>query len=252
VAGIVYATLAVVYGVILGQVVIAAWGDYVDAQVAVENEANALVSLYRLAEGWPAPSRDLTQQAVVAYARNVVENEWPELRRGEFALTPGGNPPILAIWEAYRSVDDPAVRASSEFATSLSELISLQDARGFRVFVTEQPLPPLLWAALIAGAVVTVGFSYLLAVESQILQSMMLAVLAGLIALLLCLVRTLEYPFFGETGITPEPFQVVLLATEQGAAPAGTPDILIATPTVQAGFPDDRQPALAWREHRRQ
>lgn len=232
VAGIVYATLAVVYGVILGQVVIAAWDDYVDAQAAVQEEANSLVNLYRLAGGWPAADRDATRQAVVAYAREVVAREWPAMRRGEPIVVPGSYPPMLAIWDAYQSIRNPTVRASAEFATSLSELVNLESARGERLFVSEQPLPPLLWAALIAGAVVTVAFSYLLAVESQILQSMMLSALAGLIALLLYLVHTLEYPFLGGTGIEPEPFHVMLSVTEQAPTPSGDPAFVIATPVA--------------------
>jgi hypothetical protein len=230
VAGIVYATLAVVYGVILGQVVIAAWGDYVDAQIAVENEANALINLHHLAVAWPPAEREATQQAVVAYARDVLTIEWPAMQRGEPIVRPGGYPPMRAIWAAYRSISDPAVRSSPEYATSLSELVNLQDARGLRFFVTEQPLPPLLWAALIAGAVITVAFSYLLAAESQIMQSMMLSALAGLIALLLYLVHTLEYPFLGGTGIDPEPFQVMLIVTEQAPDVGSDSPLVIASP----------------------
>ena len=70
-------------------------------------------------------------------------------------------------------------------------MIKLREARGPRLLVAEQPLPPLLWVALFVDAVITVAFSYLLAAESQIMQSMMLSALAGLLALLLFLVRTL-------------------------------------------------------------
>lgn len=237
VAGIVYATLAVVYGVILGQVVIAAWNDYVDAQAAVQEEANSLVNLHRLAAPWPAAERDATRQALVAYAQDVVANEWPALRRGESIAVPGGYPPMLAIWDAYQSITDAEIRGSVEFATSMSELVNLESARGLRLFVSEQPLPQLLWAALIAGAVITVAFSYLLAVESQILQSMMLSALAGLIALLLFLVHTLEYPFIGDSGIEPEPFQVMLLITEQAQTPGGDPALVVATPAARRSAP---------------
>jgi hypothetical protein len=241
VAGIVYATLAVVYGVILGQVVIAAWGDYVDAQIAVENEANALVNLYRLAAAWPTAEREATQVAVIAYAEGVLQSEWPAMQRGESIATPGGFPPMRSLWDAYGAIRDPAVRSTAEYTTSLSELISLQDARGLRLLVTEEPLPELLWAALITGAVITVAFAYLLAAESQILQSMMLSALAALIALLLFLVHTLEHPFLGDTGIEPKPFHAMLLIT--GQAPAGDSGILSGTPIAGVSGPADRRPA---------
>ncbi len=232
VAGIVYATLAVVYGVILGQVVIAAWGDYVEAEDAVELEAGSLVNLYRLAAGWPAADRDLARQAVVAYARDVLDNEWPAMERGDLAVPAGGYPPTLAVWDAYREISEPEVRTSYEFEASVQELVNLESARSQRLVVSERPLPTLLWAALIAGAVVTVAFSYLLAVENQVVQCMMLGALAGLIALLLFLVHTLQYPFRGDNGIQPQAFTVMLNVTEQQPVSGDDPGVLIATPAA--------------------
>lgn len=228
VAGIVYATLAVVYGVILGQVVIAAWGDYADAEDAVDLEVSSLVNLYRLAQGWPAADRDVAQQAVVGYAQAVLDDEWPAMRRGELTIPPGGFPPMLAIWDAYRQIERPAVRSSYEFETSIQELTNLESARSLRLVVSERALPSLLWAVLIAGAVVTVAFSYLLAVENRLVQGMMLGALAGLIALFLFLVHTLEYPFRGSTGIEPRAFEVMLVQTaptpsDRPGGPAATP-----------------------------
>lgn len=231
VAGIVYATLAVVYGVILGQVVIAAWGDYADAEDAVDLEVSSLVNLYRLAEGWPAADRDPAHQALAAYARDVLQSEWPALRRGELTVPAGGYPPMLAIWEAYRRIREPAVRTSYEFGTSVQELTNLESARSLRLVVSERPLPSLLWAALVAGAVVTVAFSYLLAVENRLVQGMMLGALAGLIALLLFLVHTLEYPFRGSAGIAPQAFEVMLTLTERSPGPGEDAGVPIATPS---------------------
>jgi hypothetical protein len=229
VAGIIYATLAVVYGVILGQVVIAAWGDYTDAENAVDLEVSSLVNLYRLADGWPAADREAVQQAVIAYAQAVLDSEWPAMQRGELPVSAGGYPPMLAIWEAYREITEPSVRASYEFGASIGELTDLESARSLRLVVSERPLPNLLWAALFTGAVITVAFSYLLAVENRLVQGMMLGALSGLIALLLFLVHTLEYPFRGSTGIEPSAFKVMLVqtgppATRDGpAGPVATP-----------------------------
>lgn len=231
VAGIVYATLAVVYGVILGQVVIAAWDDYTEAEDAVDLEVSSLVNLYRLAEGWPAADREGAHRTLVAYAYDVVNSEWPVMRRGELLVSPGGYPAMLAIWEAYRGISQPAVRTSYEFGTSVQELTNLESARSLRLVVSERPLPALLWAALVAGAVVTVAFSYLLAVENRLVQGMMLGALAGLIALLLFLVHTLEYPFRGSTGITPQAFEVVLTLNERPPGTGEDAGVPIATPS---------------------
>jgi hypothetical protein len=215
VAGIVYATLAVIYGVILGQVVVAAWDDFLDAEQAVNEEAAALVSLYRLAEGWPAADRDPFQQAVTGYALDVLENEWPAMKLGRLTVTPGGYPPLVAIWQAAEAVQDEPTRASAEFASAIETLTELQKARSTRLVIGDHGLPPPLWTGLVAGAVVTVAFAYLLAVENPLVQSMMLGALAGLIALLLFLAHVLEHPFQHGSGIEPIAFEVMLVETER-------------------------------------
>ena len=220
VAGIVYATLAVIYGVILGQVVVAAWDDYQDAKQAVNEEASALVNLYRLAESWPAADRDPFQQAVTGYARDVLDNEWPAMKRGGLSATPGGYPPLVAIWQAAGSVQDPSTRDSAEFETAIEMLTELENARSTRLVISDHGLPPPLWAGLVAGALVTVAFTYLLAVENRLVQAMLLGALAGMIALLLFLAHVMEHPFQSGSGIDPIAFEVMLIETEHVDPPA--------------------------------
>lgn len=233
VAGIVYATLAVIYGVILGQVVVAAWDDYFGAELAVDDEASALVNLYRLAEGWPASDRDPVQQAVTGYAQDVVDNEWPAMTRGDLTIVPGGYPPLAAVWRAVREVQDPATRDSAEFEAAIDAMTDLENARSKRLVINNHGLPPPLWAALLAGALLTVAFAYLLAVENRLVQSMMVGALAGLLALLLFLAHVLEHPY-RSGGIQPLAFQVMLVETER-VEPSST-----AAPVAIAAIPLDR------------
>lgn len=228
VAGIVYAALSVVYGVLLGQVVIAAWDDYTQAEEAVDTEAGALINLYRLADAWDPPDQTVIQDALIVYAREVIQSEWPVMARGDDDLQPGDYPPLLAIWSAVQQLNPATARESAHLQAALEQLTRLEAARSQRLVLNERQLPRLLWVALIGGAVVTVGFSYLLAVDNQLAQGMMLSALTALVALLLYLVHTLEFPFQGPSGIKPEPFAVMLILTESDPPPldpaaAGTP-----------------------------
>src|SRR5688500_20336382 len=87
VAGYVYAVIGVIYAVVLALVVIAAWEEYRDARAAVADEASAVLNLARSANGWPDPDRAAVETALVAYARNVVDVEWPAMARGDFGPT---------------------------------------------------------------------------------------------------------------------------------------------------------------------
>ena len=219
VAGFVYATLGVIYAVILAQVVVAAWDDYEEAESAVEAEASAALDLFRLAEGFPTAEREAAEQALLGYVRAVIDEEWPAMAEGA-ALSPAATARMMEIWRAYEQVEQGPLGGGARFAASLQELDELDDARGSRVLAGRRGLPALMWAVLLVGGVVTVGFACFFGVESGIAHGLMVAVLAALLALLLLLVQALNAPFRGEMQITPDAFEraLRLMEAEAGAA----------------------------------
>ena len=82
VAGFVYATTGVTYAVILAFVVIAVWEQYDDARRVADGESDAVSVLYRLANGFSEPVRQVIQPAILDYAQAVVEEEWPAMAAG--------------------------------------------------------------------------------------------------------------------------------------------------------------------------
>ncbi len=203
VAGYVFATLGVVYAVILGLVVVAVWTEYEEARTAAEEEANALLDLHRLAAAWPETERAPVQAALLAYARAVVDDEWPAMDRDE-APSPVAVAGMDGIWRAYAAAEQSDIAGGPRFAESLAQLDDLGDARGLRVLASSRGIPALMWVVLVVGGVVTVGFGYLFAVESGVAHAAMLATLTGLIALLLVLVQGLDRPFRGPVRLPPD------------------------------------------------
>ena len=68
-----YAALGVVYGVMLAQLVIAAWSDYEEVRRPPFREAAALMDLIRLAQGFRNEAdRRAIWNAVADYADTVV------------------------------------------------------------------------------------------------------------------------------------------------------------------------------------
>ena len=72
--------VAVIYGVVLGFVVIIVWGKYDDASHIVQREQNAAADLFRLAKALPSPQRHELRTAIELYARVIVEEEWPAMQ----------------------------------------------------------------------------------------------------------------------------------------------------------------------------
>src|SRR5204863_5592437 len=64
-------------------------------------------------------------------------------------------------------------------------------------------LPGPLWLALLAGAVLTIGFTYFFGLESFAAQSLMVSALAVIIALCLFVILDFDLPFSGQTAIKP-------------------------------------------------
>src|SRR5262249_52834155 len=99
------------------------------------------------------------------------------------------------------------VNFHSEMLTRLDEL---SDHRRLRLLSAGSKVPPLLWAVLIIGALITVGFSYFLGVEGGRAHALMTAALAAMIALTLYLIFAINRPFAGTLRVTPEAFRIVL------------------------------------------
>jgi hypothetical protein len=220
VAGYVYAVIGVIYAVILALVVIAAWEEYRDAREAVADEASAVLNLARAANGWPAGDRAEVESALVAYARQVVDVEWPAMARGDFGPA-NDTVAVNQIWQALNDADASAAAKSESYEVALLQLDDLGEARRNRSLLGQEGLPPSMAVILIIGAVVTVGFAYLFAVDDGRLHALMIASLAVLIALLLLLQFQLGMPFEGVSAIEPTAMELVLAEIDSDAGIPG-------------------------------
>ena len=220
IAGYVYAVIGVIYAVILAQVVVAAWEEYRDARAVADDEATAVLNLARLAQVWSDEDRERVDTALSAYAHQVVDLEWPAMAEGKFdeslhtAL-------IHELWQAVNEAGSRAGTRDPTYAAALQQLDALDGARRTRVLLAESGLPEAMRLTLIIGAVVTVGFSYLFAVDDDWIHALMTASLATLVALLLLLQYQLETPFAGVSAIEPTAMEFVRSEIESGLGMIG-------------------------------
>lgn len=220
VAGYVYAVIGVIYAVILAQVVVAAWEEYRDARAVAADEASAVLNLARLAQVWPDEDRVRIEADLDAYARNVIDIEWPAMAEGQF----GPTLETELVHRLWHAVNEAGVRAGSRdptYAASLAQLDTLDAARRNRVLLGEDALPAPMTLTLLIGAVVTVTFSYLFAVDDGRLHGLMTAALVTLVTLLLLLEYQLETPFEGLSAIKPTAMELVRAEIAAGLEPQG-------------------------------
>jgi protein-S-isoprenylcysteine O-methyltransferase Ste14 len=209
VAGFIYAVVGVIYAVLLALTVIAVWEEHEAAKATVREEANELADLFWLARRFPEPEGPRLQELALSYARVVAEEEWALMARGD-----GSSPEAWALMDAMRlRTQKLEVDTRSEqvlFERGLEHVDALADARRERMVEAEEGIPAVLWAVLVLGGLITVGFTYLFGLENTWSHRLMVAAVAGLIALVLFTVGTMEYSFSGGTRIGPEAFELVL------------------------------------------
>jgi hypothetical protein len=71
-------------------------------------------------------------------------------------------------------------------------------------------IPNILWAVLLAGGIIVVGFTYLFGLENTVAHNLMVVALALVISSVLFTIGVLEYPFSGNIRVGPESFELVL------------------------------------------
>ena len=122
--------------------------------------------------------------------------------------------------EAWNLVDDmratlqevePRTEAEAQlYAEGLDQIDRLGDDRRMRLVAAEEGLPGILWAVLVFGAVVVIGFTYLFGLQNTWAHGLMVAALTAVIALVLFTIGAMEYPFSGGARIDQGAFELIL------------------------------------------
>src|SRR5258705_5147623 len=77
VAGVCFAVVGGLYGIILAFVLVSSWERYETARSQTEVEASPAADLYRHAEAFSEPTRSHLKSAVLDYTRSLIDDHWP-------------------------------------------------------------------------------------------------------------------------------------------------------------------------------
>ena len=219
VAGFIFATIGVIYAVLLAFVVFAVWDRFSKADDAVSSEAAALVTVYRDAQVLPPPQRHAAQQALISYARTVPAKEWSSHGTLVAHTTPD---PLNPVWAAFRAVKPTTTLGEGQLLAAEVDIHQLEVLRHQRHLGQEASLPWIFWPVLIAGALITVGFALAFSIENGATHAVLTAVLAGCVASILFLIFGLDHPYTGMMHVSNQPFEHAILQFH--ALDNGTPE----------------------------
>ena len=199
VAGYTFGVIGAIYGLLLALALVAVWGNYERARENAADEEACVISLHRVAWGLSAVS-DPMETGLRRYER-AANVEWGKAK---------------AESEAQDAVDDIGHLLSNErdspsapfVAEGMARLDRLADLRAARRANTQSGMPGFLWAVMMIGGVVTVGFSLFFGSPNPRSQRFMTAILGATLALVLFAVLEMDHPYEGDIRVH-SPFEGV-------------------------------------------
>lgn len=197
--------LSTTYAVILGFMLYTVWTTYREADLNVDHEANAVVDVYRLADGLPEPQRTQLKRLATSYADAVVHRDWPEMARNE---EPTQSTEISSeMWKMVISVRPTSPTEATTQEHALTELNSLGQYRLTRLMQSTTRLPNVLWCVLLGGGVLTIMAACTLGGESVKLQTLQIFSFSLLVSLSLVAIADIHRPFQGLIHVSNDAFQ---------------------------------------------
>ncbi len=209
IAGFKFATVGVLYAVLLAFAVVIVWEKFNDADNEVAREASAAATVYRLSNGVAADHGAALRKAMTGYLRSAIETDWPAMEhgRGSAAVTQALNDLYATALLALPPTDGPASIVVGEI---LHQLDLVVQARRARLVTAAGIVPGIVWMVLFSGAVITVGFTFFFAAKNLRAQTAMTAAVSILIFSGLLTVIAIDHPFAGSVKVGPDALAAVL------------------------------------------
>ncbi len=180
---------------------ISVWEQFDAARADAAREANLVDLLYADAAFFPAHTEPIRNDLRV-YAESVVDDDWKEMSDHQ-SDSPRTDRQMRALFAGFRAIHPETTEESAFYTESVRQLYDLADSRRLRVDASSDELPGVLWTVLIAGGVITIGFTYFFGISHFGAHVLMVAALAAMIALTLFVILSLDLPFSGDLRVSP-------------------------------------------------
>ena len=200
VAGFIIAVIGALYSVLMALVVTNVWAQFEESAKVAEHEAELAISLYRDAVVFGTDTA--IRPSLRDYATSVLDDEWPSMAKDlqESAAT---DLALAQLFRSYSSIQPQNAAEEIFLDNSLDRLDDITATRRERIAASSKKLPGPLWLVLVAGAVITLGFTLLLPVRTVGAQGLMVSSLAAMTALMLFVTLSLDLPFSGDLAVAP-------------------------------------------------
>jgi hypothetical protein len=218
VAGFKFATVGVLYAVLLAFAVVVVWEKFNQADSEVAKEAGAASTVFLLTRGIDDAHGAAVRKATADYLTAAITKDWPAMDRE--TDSPAVTEALKEIYRAVLKFHDVGSSEGLVIAAMLRQIDNISDARSERLVMADGIVPDIIWFVLFGGAAVTIGFTFFFGAENLRAQAMMTGALSMLIFAGLLTVAAIDHPFAGTVKVGPEALSAVLVdyTGEAGAA----------------------------------
>lgn len=208
VAGFIFATLGVMYAVLLAFTVVIAWQDYDKANEITSNEANCLASLYRDSSAFPPELRGQLKGELINYVHAIVQDEWHTMATGR--RSPAVQASQEKLWSFYARLEPQNETQKIFLSESVKKMNQAGELRRQRILYASSGVHPILYFVLFVGSFITILFAMLFGTENLSPHLVMTLLLAAMIGMIIFTILAMDYPFTGTISIKPDVFSTVL------------------------------------------
>lgn len=207
------------YGLFFGFVIVSLWEQQRDAEDNIVAEAKELRTVFRLTDGLAEPGRSEIRAFSIAYAREVIDDEWPRLIASDESLS-YHHPAKSRLWARIVSHVPGTDLEHTFFGSLVEHFESLSDARNQRCYDALRTLPDYLWLILVMGSGLSIACTFFIGTANLRTQVLLSGVSGGLIVLMLFVVYDLQRPFRGYWVASPLAFELAVERMEHAVEEA--------------------------------
>lgn len=194
------------FGLMLGLLSVASYQNYSNVNDLVDKEAASIAALYRDFSAYPEPIRGKLEERLREYARYVIEDGWPQQRRG---VAPRGEVERITTLFETLSVFEPSKKNQEILhEETLRQFNHLVEARRARVANVTIGLPAVFWWVVAFGSLLNIVLIAILDMEVHV-HVILGGVLAAFLGVVIYLIAELDNPFRGAVSIGPEAIELV-------------------------------------------
>ena len=207
-----FQAVGTIYAIVTGLLVFAVYTNFQEAYDQSADEASTLVLMYRNAQSFPQPQQDQAQQAIKAYIRSVLDDEWPALADGK------GSPQTTKAINHLFDVYNPMIPESGwadQYARSIDDLGDVVKLRNELIDDSAASLPPIYWFVLFVGAFINVLYVALAYVEKKAMHALAVSLMAVMLGLVIFLLLEVNHPFHGKIAVPKDAFENALVTMSQ-------------------------------------